>query len=401
MNFKYKAIEENGVEKEGLIAAANQDLAIASLQRRGMIIVSIREEGKKKGLEMTIFEKVPQKEIVILSRQISTLFEAQVSALKAFSLVASTTDNDLLKRKLNQVVDDLQAGYSISGALAKHNDVFSDFYVNMVKAGEESGKLNQTFGYLADYLDRNYELTSKTKNALIYPIFVIITFFTVMTLMLTMVIPKLSQIITESGQDVPLYTKVVIGFSNFLVDYGIVILAVIVAGVLYLIRLSRSGSGKKYLDNLKLTFPALGNLFRKLYLSRIADNLDTMISAGIPIVRALQITGEVVGNRVYKDIIKEAEEGVKAGNSLSASFEKNPEYIPTILIQMIKVGEETGSLSSILKTLAKFYKREVDAAVDTIVGLIEPIMIVALGLGVGFLLASVLVPIYNLASGIA
>ncbi|MBP6879567.1 MAG: type II secretion system F family protein [Candidatus Pacebacteria bacterium] len=401
MNFKYKAIEENGVEKEGLIAAANQDLAIASLQRRGMIIVSIREEGKKKGLEMTIFEKVPQKEIVILSRQISTLFEAQVSALKAFSLVASTTDNDLLKRKLNQVVDDLQAGYSISGALAKHNDVFSDFYVNMVKAGEESGKLNQTFGYLADYLDRNYELTSKTKNALIYPIFVIITFFAVMTLMLTMVIPKLSQIITESGQDVPLYTKVVIGFSNFLVDYGIVILAVIVAGVLYLIRLSRSGSGKKYLDNLKLTFPALGNLFRKLYLSRIADNLDTMISAGIPIVRALQITGEVVGNRVYKDIIKEAEEGVKAGNSLSASFEKNPEYIPTILIQMIKVGEETGSLSSILKTLAKFYKREVDAAVDTIVGLIEPIMIVALGLGVGFLLASVLVPIYNLASGIA
>lgn len=401
MNFKYKAIEESGVEKEGIIAAANQDLAIASLQRRGMIIVSIREEGKKKGLEMTIFEKVPQKEIVILSRQISTLFEAQVSALKAFSLVASSTDNDLLKRKLNQVVDDLQAGYSISGALAKHNDVFSDFYVNMVKAGEESGKLNQTFGYLADYLDRNYELTSKTKNALIYPIFVIFTFFAVMTLMLTMVIPKLSQIITESGQDVPLYTRVVIGFSNFLVDYGIVILAVIVAGVLYLIRLSRSGSGKKYLDNLKLTFPALGNLFRKLYLSRIADNLDTMISAGIPIVRALQITGEVVGNRVYKDIIKEAEEGVKAGNSLSASFEKNPEYIPTILIQMIKVGEETGSLSSILKTLAKFYKREVDAAVDTIVGLIEPIMIVALGLGVGFLLASVLVPIYNLASGIA
>lgn len=401
MNFKYKAIEESGVEKDGIIAAANQDLAIASLQRRGMIIVSIREEGKKKGLEMTIFEKVPQKEIVILSRQISTLFEAQVSALKAFSLVASSTDNDLLKRKLNQVVDDLQAGYSISGALAKHGDVFSDFYVNMVKAGEESGKLNQTFGYLADYLDRNYELTSKTKNALIYPIFVIFTFFAVMALMLTMVIPKLSQIITESGQDVPLYTKVVIGFSNFLVDYGIVILAVIVAGVLYLIRLSRSGSGKKYLDNLKLTFPALGNLFRKLYLSRIADNLDTMISAGIPIVRALQITGEVVGNRVYKDIIKEAEEGVKAGNSLSASFEKNPEYIPTILIQMIKVGEETGSLSSILKTLAKFYKREVDAAVDTIVGLIEPIMIVALGLGVGFLLASVLVPIYNLASGIA
>ena len=401
MNFKYKAIEENGAEKEGLISAVNQDLAIASLQRRGMIIVSIREEGKKQGLEMTVFERVPQKEIVILSRQISTLFEAQVSALKAFSLVASSSDNPLLKRKLTQVVDDLQAGYSISGALAKHGEIFSDFYVNMVKAGEESGKLNQTFGYLADYLDRNYELTSKTKNALIYPIFVIITFFAVMTLMLTMVIPKLSQIITESGQSVPLYTRVVIGFSNFLVDYGIVILVVIIAGILYLIRLSRTESGKKYLDNLKLTFPAVGNLFRKLYLSRIADNLDTMISAGIPIVRALQITGDVVGNRVYKEIVKEAEEGVKAGNSLSASFEKNPEYIPTILVQMIKVGEETGSLSSILKTLAKFYKREVDGAVDTIVSLIEPIMIVALGLGVGFLLASVLVPIYNLASGIA
>lgn len=399
MTFKYKAVTNEGEQREGVIEAQTKDLAVAALQRRGFIVTSIKGADEKKGINMVLFEKVPLKDIVILSRQISTLFDAQVSALKAFSLLASNAENAIMRRTLTQVTDDIQAGSSISGALSKHPKVFSDFYVNMVKAGEESGKLNQTFLYLADYLDREYELTSKTKNALIYPAFVITVFIAVMLLMFTMVIPKLSAIIQESGQSIPLYTKVVIAISDFIVNYGIFVLVLFLALVGYIWYLSRTESGKNYLDNLKLSVPVLGPLFTKMYLSRIADNLDTMLSAGVSIVRAIEITGQVVGSKIYSTIMKDAGDRVKAGSSLSDALEKH-EHMPQIMVQMVKVGEETGSLSNILKTLAHFYKREVDDAVDTLVGLIEPVMIVLLGVSVGILLSSVLIPIYNIASGI-
>ena len=402
MLFKYKAIDDKGVNKEGEIDASSQDVAISGLQRRGLVVISIKDSSAKKSIfEFSFFERVKPKDVVILSRQIATLFEAQVSALKAFSMLATNTENKLLGQKLTQVVDDLQAGVSISGSLARHPDVFSDFYVNMVKVGEETGKLSQVFLHLADYLDRQYSLTSKTRNALIYPAFVIATFFVVMTLMFTVVIPKLSSIILDSGQEAPLFTKIVIWISDIFVNYGFFILIFLILFGIWVWRLSFTPKGKIYLDGVRLIIPAVGNLYRKLYLSRITDNLDTMLSSGVPIIRAIDITSDVVGSLIYRDILKEVADGVKSGLSLSAAFEKHSEYVPGILIQMVQVGEETGALGSILKTLTDFYKREVDDAVDTLVGLIEPVMIVVLGLGVGLLLVSVLMPIYNMAGSIS
>jgi type IV pilus assembly protein PilC len=400
MIFKYTAISDKGEKREGTIEAVSRDLAIAGLQRRGLIVTTLKSEQEaKKWFELTLFEKVPMKEVVILSRQMSTLFEAQVSALKAFTLLSGNTENKLLQRKLNQVVTDIQSGMSISGALAKHPDVFSDFYTNMVKAGEESGKLSQVFAYLADYLDRQYALTSKTKHALVYPAFVIGIFIVVMIVMFTVVIPKLSVIIVESGQDIPIYTKIIMSISNFLVQYGIFLILIGAVAIGYLFRLSRTPKGQALLDEVKLGTPILGNLYKKLYLARIADNMDTMLSAGIPIVRAIEITSNVVDNKRYRQIMQESMEAVKSGKSFSESMANRPE-VPAIMPQIVRVGEETGSMGQILKMLAKFYNREVDEAVDTLVGLIEPFMIVALGLGVGILLVSVLVPIYNIAGGI-
>jgi type IV pilus assembly protein PilC len=401
MLFKYKAVDEKGINKEGGIEAPNKDIAISSLQGRGLIVVSIKgEEEKKSGFHFSFFGKVPMKDVVILSRQIATLFEAQVSALKTFTLLATNAENKILGQKLTQISDDLQAGVSISGALAKHPDVFSDFYINMVKTGEETGKLNQTFNHLADYLDRQYALTSKTRNALIYPAFVIATFFAVMILMFVVVIPKLSAIITESGQEAPFFTKIIIGLSTFFVQYGFIIIIFFILGGIWLWRLSATQKGKAYLDKMKLSTPVLGNLYQKLYLSRIADNMDTMLTSGIPIVRAIDITSDVVGSMVYKKVMKEAAESVKSGISLSAALEKHRE-MPNMMVQMVKVGEETGSLGSILKTMGDFYKRETDGAVDTLVGLIEPFMIIVLGFGVGILLVSILMPIYNMAGSIS
>src|ERR1035437_6087509 len=270
MLFKYKAIDDKGVNKEGDIDAPDRDIAISGLQRRGLVVISIKEEGENKSIfQISFFERVKPKDVVVLSRQISTLFEAQVSALKAFTMLSANSENKLLGAKLSEVVSDLQAGTSISGALSRHPDVFSDFYVNMVKVGEETGKLDQTFMHLAEYLDRQYSLTSKTKNALIYPAFVVVTFFVVMTLMFTVVIPKLSSIILDSGQPAPFFTQVVIFISDLFVHYGFFALIALVLLGIWVWRLSSTEKGKIYLDSLRLSTPAIGNLYKKLYLSRI------------------------------------------------------------------------------------------------------------------------------------
>jgi type IV pilus assembly protein PilC len=400
MLFNYKAVTNVGEKKDGKIDAATKDLAIGVLQRKGLIVISVEEEGEHKSLlKISFGDKVPMKEIVIMSRQIATLFEAQVSALKAFTLLAGNTENVKLANILTRVTDDLQSGLSIADSLAKHPEVFSDFYVNMVRAGEETGKLMDVFTYLADYLDRQYRLTTKTKNALIYPAFVVSIFILVMSLMFVFIIPKLSDIIKESGQDIPFHTKIVMWLSDLLLHYGIFILLGIIIGIVYLYKLTRTDNGKTYLDKMKITIPIFKTVFRKLYLSRMADNLDTMLSSGIPIVRAIDITSAVVGNSVYQNILKETSEAVKAGSLLSDALAKHPE-IPQMMSQMIKVEKETGALGKILKTVGRFYSREAEEAVDTLVTLIEPIMIVVLGLGVGTLLASVLMPIYNIAGGI-
>lgn len=402
MLFKYKAITNTGQETAGTVEAFNVDIAIKQLQSRGLVISKINSAEEKKfdiSFLDALLNRVSNKDVVILSRQLATLFQAQISALRIFRLLGEQIDNPTLRKYLNAIADDLQAGSSISIALSKYPDTFSNFYVNMVRAGEESGKLDEVFNYLADYLDRTYEVTSKAKNALIYPAFVIITFVGVMILMLTVIIPKISVMIVDSGQPIPLYTKIVLWVSNVTLNYGIFIaIGAIVAGF-FVWRYSKTPQGGDYLDALKLDIPYLGDLYRKLYLSRIADNLNTMIISGIPMLRALEITSSVVDDRLYRNILDTVLMRVKEGSSLSEAMGQYKE-IPNMMTQMIKVGEETGQLGNILKSLSGFYQREVKNAVDTLVGLIEPVMIVGLGLGVGVLLAAVLMPIYNIASAV-
>ncbi len=402
MLFSYHAIDQDGHERDGTIEAPSQEIAVSALQRRNLIISSIESSEKRAlfaDIDLPFFGRVTNKDVVILSRQIATLFEAQVSALRVFRLLAAEVDNKKLAIVLSAVGDDIQGGSPISKALARHPKVFTAFYVNMVHAGEESGKLSETFVYLADYLDRSYDILSKTENALVYPAFVIAVFFGVMTLMLTLVIPKISAILIDSGQGIPLYTRIVIGFSNFLVQYGIFVLIALIAFGFYVWQLRKTGRGKLMLDSLKLSVPYVGDLYKKLYLSRIADNFATMLLSGVSVVEALEITASVVGNAAYKAVLDEVAADVKGGSSISGAFGKHA-GIPGIMVAMTKVGEETGELGKILTTLAKFYNREVSNAVDTLVGLIEPIMIVLLGLGVGTLLAAILIPIYNLAGSI-
>jgi len=397
MLFTYKATDASGRAVNGSIEAMNIEVAITALQRRSFIISAITPARSASIFrrDLSFWRRIKGGDVVILSRQISTLFEAQVSAMRIFRLLASETDHPMLKEALISISDDLQGGSSISQAMEKHPEAFSNFYVNMVRSGEEAGKLDEIFGFLADYLERTFEVTSKVRSALVYPIFVIITFIGVMVLMLTTVIPSISSILTESGREIPIYTKIVLGMSYFFTAYGWFLLVFLIIAGLVVWRFSKTRNGRYTLSELKIRLPYIGNLYRKFYLSRIADNMHTQLSAAIPIVRVLEITGDVVDNAVFEKALALAAEEVKGGSSIADALSKSP-VIPGIMIQMIKVGEESGEIGNILNTLARFYRREVTNAVDTLVSLIEPALIVMLGLGVGFLLASVLIPIYDL-----
>jgi type IV pilus assembly protein PilC len=401
MLFNYRAITGTNEQKDGVIDAVSMDVAVGSLQKRGLIIVSIEPAGEDGGFLsfLSMFQGIKQKDLVIMSRQLATLFEAKVSALESFKLLSAGVDSPKLKKILIQITDDLQSGITISGSMSKYPEAFSPFFVSMVRSGEESGKLTESFNFLADYLERSFELTSKAKNALIYPAFVIASFIIVMILMLVYVIPKLSDILLETGGDIPIYTKIIIGLSSFLLNYGIFLLALIIVLAVFIRQYFQTPEGEQVLSGLKMNTPYVGNLYKMFYLSRLSDNMDTLISSGVAMVRSVEITADVVGSNLYRDILLQVANQVKAGNSLSKSLGQYNE-IPQILVQMVKIGEETGNLGFVLKTMSRFYKREVDNAVDTLVGLIEPFMIVMLGLAVGILLVSVLGPIYNITTGI-
>lgn len=398
MLFAYKAVTREGGETTGNIEAQTPDSAINALQRSGLVVISVRSAEKKTFFEfdIDIFNHVSVKEVSIISRQIATLLDAHVPALKTFRMIASEAENPVVAMKFTQIADDIQNGVPISGALYKHPSLFSDFYVNMVMGGEESGKLSETFSALADYLERSFELMSKVRGALIYPTFVIATFVVVMILMLTLVIPKLSDIITQGGQAVPFYTTVVIKVSYLLINYGVLFLMLLIAAAFFIWRFTR---GTTFLAHAKLSLPLIGSLYRMLYLSRITDNMHVMLSNGISMVRSLEITAKIVDNGIYQNILNKAVVAVKGGAPFSVTLMGHPE-IPNVMIQMVKVGEETGELGNILQKLSVLYQREVANAIETVISMIEPIMIVALGIGVGGVLASVLVPIYQIAGNV-
>ena len=399
--FTYKALDTEGNERTGTIDAVNLDVAIVAIQRRGLVISNIESADKSASKfrgRLDFFDRIKNSDIVILSRQITTLFEAQVSALRAFQLLASEARTPKIAEKLSAVASDIQGGSTISTALSHHPDVFTVFYVNMVRAGEESGKLDETFAFLADYMDRNYELTQKARNALIYPAFVMTTFIIVMVLMMTLVVPNLASMLSDVGQELPFYTKIVIAMSTFVSKYILLIIILFVFLGVFLMRYARTEAGRRALSKARMQLPYIGTVYQKLFLSRLADNLSTMLRSGIQILRGIEITGTVVGDPVYEDVLKEVSSDVKGGMPVSEAFRRHPE-IPGIVVAMIKIGEETGNMGSILETMAKFYRREVNNSINTLVGLIEPFMIVALAVGVGVLLSSVLIPIYNIASG--
>lgn len=402
MEFTYVAKTKQGETQSGTVEAANRAAAVEALQARGLIILNLAgaETTPVFARSLKIFQRVKTKDLVSFSRQLSTLVSAQVPLLTSLQSLAKQEENKYFQGIIFEVANDVEGGTIFSRALSRHPKVFSDFFTNMVRSGEASGNLENSLLYLADYLEKQYYLASRVRGALAYPAFILGVFILIAVLMLILVIPKLMGFLQETGQELPFVTKVIIGASNFMRGWWWLILILLVGGGWYVYYAVKNSPAVRWQwDTLKLKLPIFGKkIFQKIYVARIAENLSTLIQGGLTILQALQVTSEVVGNVVFQSIVAEAKEEVRVGNTLSSSFMKHKE-IPILVSQMIATGEQTGSLDIILKKLAQFYSKEIDNTVDTLSQLIEPVLIVLIGGGVAVLVASILMPIYNIAGG--
>ena len=399
MKFRFRAKKQDGQMREGLVEAINVDAATQILQKNGLIPLSVTEERETNTLLKSVsrlWEGVGQKELMVFFRQMATLIDARVPIVSSLQTIGEQTDNRFLRIIIKEMADDIEDGMPFSEALEKHPDVFSPLTVNMIKAGEISGSLQKSIAFVADNIEKNYQLTAKIRGALYYPAFVLTVGFIIGFLVVTFILPKITVLIKDLNVPIPWYTAVLIWVGDFMNDYWWAVLCVIVAAVFTFFYYIRTESGRREWEMMVLKIPAVGVLAQNIYITRFAENLSALLNGGIPVVRALLIVSEVIGNHVYEKVILRAAEEVKAGGTMSTVFIQSIQ-MPVIVSQMVRIGEETGTLSKVLKSVSAFYNQEVDNMTKSLTTLIEPILIVLLGIGVGILVVGVLMPIYNIA----
>lgn len=401
MKLNYQARTKEGTLQTGTVDASSREAALALLEKYDLFVTSLeRAEAMPVFFrQIKIFQRIPSGEIVSFSRQLAIMFSSRIPIVEIFYTLAKQTQNSLLKEKIVEIAEDVEGGVALSVALSKHPKLFNQFYVSMVKSGEVSGELSEVLNYLADHLESDKDFRSKMTGAMIYPIMVLIVVIVVILAMVFFVIPKLGEMIKEMGVQPPLLTQVVLGFSDFLRKKAISVLIALIAIIVAFFRFLKTEKGKKVYDRISLKIPIIGGFFKKVYLTRFAENLATLISGGLPITRALEITSDIVGNSVYKSIILETRDGVRRGEPMSAILEKYPEVIPPLFTQMTLVGEKAGQVSPALMHIVGFYSKDVARTLDNFVSFLEPLLIIFLGIVVAGLVAAVLMPIYQIGLG--
>jgi type IV pilus assembly protein PilC len=310
------------------------------------------------------------------------------------------TNDKSLKDVVADMANDIDGGMKLSSAFAKHPEVFSDFYVAMLRSGETSGRLERVLNYLATQMEKDYDLISRIRGAMVYPAFILIAMVGVGATMLIFVVPKMTSLLEETGGELPFMTRLLIGLSNFLVGYWWFVLLMLFIGLAVFRIVLRSTYGRERWDYFKLKIPVFGSLFKKIILSRFATGLSTLIKGGVPISRALQITSDVVSNQSFKKILEDTVREVEDGNSITTVFAQH-KLVPTMVPQMMSVGERTGRMDEVLDRLGEFYSREVDTMIGSLTSLIEPMIMIVLGVAVGLMVSAIILPIFQVANSIS
>lgn len=399
--FSFKAINSEGKTVEGIMESATEQAVVDSLQEEGLSIVFVAYAGSDKASKIEIKSSffsgsIKKKDIVIFSRQLAVMVTANLTLVQALRIVQDQLENKKLKLIITNIANDVESGERFSIAMAKYPKAFSQFFTSMIASGETSGKLDEVLKYLADQEEKDYDLQNKIKGAMIYPAFIISGLTAVGIAMMIFVIPQLTGMLTASGAELPLATKVLIAMSSFFRNYWWTI-PLIVGGVIVGYKaFTRSEAGKRTIDALLLKLPIFGPLLQKIYIVRFTRSMTTLLNGGVTLPESLKIVAQVVNNKSYKDLIEATIKEVNDGSSLSVLFSKS-KIMPSLVSQMIVVGEKTGRLESILETLSGFYTREINNTVANLTSLLEPVIMLVIGVAVGGMVIAIIMPMYKLA----
>lgn len=399
--YTYKARNEEGQVLTGSVEAVSEAEASELLSNRSLVLLSLTQSKAKSARGWNInIGRVKPKDLVVFSRQFSVMISATLPVVQALRILIQQTANPIFSEKIAEMVNDVDGGMKLSEAMAKHKKVFSRFYVSMIKSGETSGRLEDVLEYLADQMEKDYDLVSRIKGAMIYPTFIIVGMVVVGFLMMTFVVPQMTFILKESGVELPFLTKILIGVSDFMNKNWPLAVISILAAIVALRLWIRSKAGSLLWDATKLQVPIFGSLFKKIYIVRFCRSLSTLVKGGVPITAALRITAEVVDNRAYAKLVLDTVSEVEDGNSISTLF-MTSKLMPKMLSQMINIGERTGRVDTVLERLSEFYTREIDNLVTGLTSLIEPMILMIMGVGVGGMVAAIMLPMFKLAQSIS
>lgn len=394
--FEYTAKTAQGQEQTGTIDLPSQEAVVAHLRKNRMIVVRVREaKGAKKG------GKIPTRDVVIFTRQFATMINSGLPLVQALDILAKQTENKSLQEVTRQVVYDVESGHTLADALDKHKNAFSNLYVSMVAAGEAGGILDTILLRLAGFMEKNDAIVRKVKGAMVYPAVIFSVAAIAVTVLLIFVIPTFQQMFASVNLTLPLPTRIVIALSEFLQSpMGFLgIPAAVVGGVFLIKRYYATDKGQLVLDRFMLNMPVLGDLLRKSAVSRFTRTLGTLIASGVSILDGLEITARTAGNRVIHDAVMGSRASIAGGETISGPLEKSGVF-PPMVTSMIAVGEATGGLDEMLSKIADFYDDEVDAAVGTLLSMMEPVMIVFLGGVVGGMIVAMYLPIFDMMNAI-
>lgn len=395
--FVYKGKDKQGIERSGEIESPDPRTAAAILRKRGLIVVSVklREVPFGSGIE-NFFNRVSFSDQVRFTRQLATMIGAGLVLSEALDILEEQEENIKFKKALGEISDGVKGGMTLAQSFSRHQEIFPPIYVNLVRSGEASGKLDQVLLKMADNLEKEREFRARIKGALIYPVVVIIMMVAVIILMITFVIPRLTALYKDAQIDLPLPTKILIVVSSFFTDFWWAILIALVAAVYGLRRWGKTQEGRLVLDKFFLKMPIVGKIITEITLTNFTRTFGLLVSAGIPLLEAINIVSDITDNSVFKKSLKESYIGVERGLPFS-SLLPSPLF-PRIVGQMVKVGEETGKVDEIFFKLSDYFESEADHMVKNLTVAIEPIILIILGVGVGFLVISIILPIYKLTT---
>jgi len=391
-SFTYTARDAGGKLTSATVEAPNRDDALGQLKRQKLNVIKIDEASKKKKIG-----SVGMRDIVIFTRMFSTMINSGLPLVQALGILAEQSENPNLREVTKAVVFDVESGNTVADALKKHPNAFSDLYVNMVAAGEAGGILDTILMRLSVFMEKNDQLVRKVKGAMIYPGVISTVAGGAITILLLFVIPTFERMFKEAGIPLPLPTRIVIWLSQQLQHYWWALIILIGGLVFMMKKYYATNNGKLVIDRLMLKAPVLGDVLRKSAVSRFTRTLGTLISSGVSILDGLEITAKTAGNRVISDAIMESRQSIAGGETISAPLKKS-QVFPPMVISMINVGEQTGGLDEMLNKIADFYDEEVDAAVSGLLALMEPVMIVFLGVVVGGMVVAMYLPIFDMVN---